>query len=932
LTNRASSFATFSTVILLLTAILSNGCGVYNNLTTYFNTFYNAQHLFADAVDEMNRSPQKDRDTNYFASYLVPQGSATKFDSVIVKCSKIIQYHADTKYVSEAIFMIGQCYYYQKENESAIKKFQELISNFPKDDNVIPAKLWFAKTEYLDRKPDAAMTIVDALIPETHEAGKSDIELEAALLKAQIYVDRKEYDLAADEYAKAVDIGGDGSLRAMAQFQLASTYEINEKYDQAATAYRDVLKYDADPQLEFKSQYHYGTMLANTGKYTSALNLFNDLKSDRPKNEDLALIDLEIAKTYAMMDDTSKAFDFFRFIDSTYRGTPAYDKSNYERGLLYEYRYKDYKSALSYYSKVMGTGLTLEKASFSKQKAATFTHYFAMLGNLVKCDSMLHPDLYKKAVKDTADSLGGSKTGLKNGERIDSLSISDEVVHLRPNPHEIAVAVDSLLPTTPSVAQNASDTARLIQNVLEKRGDKDSHKQNSEVVIASKDSMQMQQLPIAQKTVPDTVKPAMDEAARKDSSAVKVQDTGKKLAQQSIADSSGSLRKLSDAAMSYDSTEAKEREMAQKAIARRKHDSSFVASDTAGQKFAPPDIANKDVTENLPPEQQALNPTLILPDSLKASGRISQRHELSDDDIVKGRSDKKLIGKIDTVTNVAKLPAPVVITPDSIRRLITKTEFELAGVFYLELHMPDSAAALYQKIIQDTNGTRYIPGSLYALAELYRTPTDTMATDSLYSVILDRYPKTEYAHKIKRTRGLEDEDSQKNPVDSVFTRVASLIDEKKGMDAIKLLENLVETGDTVTVIPKALYTIGWIYENVLVQNDSAASVYKILLKKYPQSVFALEVNPRVAVREDTTKLSQYVKINEIQSFGKGGSQKKSAKSDAKKKGEGLKDEENNTEPDDEDMQNVRKGNRDVNDDSELDDPEDTTEDNNDINN
>ena len=468
LTNRASSFTVLSVAVLILTVVLSNGCGIYNDFTTYYNTFYNAKHLFVDVVDELNKSPQKDRDTNYFAAYIVPQGSATKFDSVIVKCSKVIQYHADSKYVPDAIFMIAQCYYYEKENESAVKKFQELINNFPKDDNVIPAKLWFAKTEYLDKKPDAAITIIDALIPEAHDAGKKDIELEATLLKAQIYVDRKDYDLAADEYIKAIETDGDGSLKALAQYQLASSYEIIEKYDKAADAYKDVLKYDADQDLQFKSQYHYGTMLATSGKYTPALNLFNELKSDRPKNEDLALIDLEIAKTYAMMDDTAKAFDFFRFIDTTYRGTLALDKSYYERGLLFEYRYKDLKTALGFYSKVTGQGLNAEKASFSKQKAANFTHYFTLLGNLTKCDSMLHPELYKKAVKDTADSLGGSRTGLKSGSSGDSLANADDTSRLRTNPHDSTANRYSVVPPSQSMVRNVNeksnaDTSKIVQ-------------------------------------------------------------------------------------------------------------------------------------------------------------------------------------------------------------------------------------------------------------------------------------------------------------------------------------------------------------------------------------------------------------------------------------------------------------------------------------
>ena len=60
-----------------------------------------------------------------------------------------------------------------------------------------------------------------------------------------------------------------------------------------------------------------------------------------------------------------------------------------------------------------------------------------------------------------------------------------------------------------------------------------------------------------------------------------------------------------------------------------------------------------------------------------------------------------------------------------------------------------------------------------------------------------------------------------------------------------------------------MYMIGWIYENVMVKNDSAAAWYQRLVKEYPSSLYAADVLAKLAVKSDPKSLSQYVKIKEI---------------------------------------------------------------------
>ena len=106
---------------------LFSGCATYRNATAYFNTYYNASHLFGQAVAELEKTPQPARDSNYFAAYKTPPGTIRKFESVIEKGSKLIQFHGESGFVEDAILMIGKSYLYQNETESAARKFRELL-------------------------------------------------------------------------------------------------------------------------------------------------------------------------------------------------------------------------------------------------------------------------------------------------------------------------------------------------------------------------------------------------------------------------------------------------------------------------------------------------------------------------------------------------------------------------------------------------------------------------------------------------------------------------------------------------------------------------------------------------------------------------------------------------------------------------------------
>jgi TolA-binding protein len=211
-------------------------------------------------------------------------------------------------------------------------------------------------------------------------------------------------------------------------------------------------------------------------------------------------------------------------------------------------------------------------------------------------------------------------------------------------------------------------------------------------------------------------------------------------------------------------------------------------------------------------------------------------------------------------------PQPAITDIDALLTIIRayeeqkiKSIYELAGLFYIELARPDSSLYWYQTLVRDYPASEFTPQSLYALGELLRITGEEAGPDvqiqvsgdslgsreSVYAILIDRYPDTEYALQAKRIMGIPVEESAQD-TSIHYYRIA----EEEMLDgdphrSVDYFRVVVRDYSTSEYAPRAQYAIGWIYENILDLPDSAAINYQHLLTAYPSSQFAASVKPKV---------------------------------------------------------------------------------------
>ena len=88
----------------------------------YYNTFYLAKRYYKDAQKEQEKS---------VAGSISP-GAATRYDQVIRQCTKVITDYPKSKWVDDALYLMGASLYGKGDYAGAIRRLDELETKFPK--------------------------------------------------------------------------------------------------------------------------------------------------------------------------------------------------------------------------------------------------------------------------------------------------------------------------------------------------------------------------------------------------------------------------------------------------------------------------------------------------------------------------------------------------------------------------------------------------------------------------------------------------------------------------------------------------------------------------------------------------------------------------------------------------------------------------------
>ncbi|MCX8010471.1 MAG: tetratricopeptide repeat protein, partial [Ignavibacteria bacterium] len=341
--------------------------GIYEDMTTYFNTYYNAKTMFEEALSEMSTQeaelfPSK---TSVAIQQSQPSG---KLVNVIEKCSKILQFSKNSSYVDDALLMIGQCYFYQREYPSAMRKFTELSTAFPNSSLYLSARMWMAKTQSRMNEYESAQNSFQEVIKLAKEEDDEEILMESYLELMRMSIAREEKRKAIDYGNQFIAVSNDDEKSSQVMLQIGNLYNEMNETNNAIKSYEAVEDYSPTYKTKYQALLELAKLKRKISDYETSLDLLEDLKSESIFEEFYDRIDLEIANTLMAQNQIEKAMDIYYQLDTTFARNESGGLAQYEIAKYLEFQLNNIDSAKYFYERCAASNAPKEIVQIASKR------------------------------------------------------------------------------------------------------------------------------------------------------------------------------------------------------------------------------------------------------------------------------------------------------------------------------------------------------------------------------------------------------------------------------------------------------------------------------------------------------------------------------------------------------------------------------------
>lgn len=374
----------FRLFLLLILALLFTSCGAY------FNTFYNTKKYFNEAKKEREKRQGDTPSSN----------EQNKYNQTIEKASKILELYPNSKYVDDAVMILGECFYYKAEYVKAERKFEELITYFPTSPYFASAQFWFGKTKIkLKDYLGARFTLQEVV---NNSGFKNDLRDEAQFHLGEIQFEQGYFLEAEREYKKAAESADNKAIKSRAYFQLGKSQIKIQDYPQAVESFRQTIKNSPDKRFVYEAKLNLGTATKLAGNYREASDILLELLEEQSFKDQHGFVKLELADCLYRegkslleklkgadvehLGKIEQALDEYKKISLEYKKTDAAAKAYFEIARIYEEDFGDFASAKDYYEKVKLESPKALDVPAATQKAKD-------IGDLIRLNSLVKKSL-----------------------------------------------------------------------------------------------------------------------------------------------------------------------------------------------------------------------------------------------------------------------------------------------------------------------------------------------------------------------------------------------------------------------------------------------------------------------------------------------------------------------------------------------------------
>ena len=680
----------------------------YENFTAYYNTFFNAKKLYGTGVDALERASENEIDRNrYVPIFVTPDrvSNQQNFNDAIKKSADVLRENPTSKWVDDALMLIGKSYFYLQNYVGAEQKFEEVIALGGSLED--EARFWMGRTYLASGSLSRARDHLEGSL--NREGLSSDWEPMLRMVLGELHVREESWADAANEFERGLQNLKDKDLSARAQFLLGQVYE-------------------------------------TLGQYESAIQSFSRVPRYKPEYPLIYAANISVVRVETEHGDPDKALRLLRGMERDDKNFDRRAEMGYFKGRIYQAKNQSDDAFITFDELLYNDDQTL---NISRVKG----HIHYALGELIRDDyidftyASAHFDTAQTSLRAITRSARGARQEQFTPEAIVDSETQAEVLGSFATVHDEIAAFDSLL-WLGSMEQEAFDAF-----ILEMRKE------------------------LGKEMIEEQQELARKEAENRFRNTTNISQSGSR----KVIDGPEGGQPTSDQGFLFHRDRIRIQEGKQ----------SFLLI-----------WGNRPLVPNWRRLEAIQNAELAEGDSDESpvSGVDLSNVELSDDFLpVVDYSD---VPRDDASKNYMESQLALV-------------RYELANVLFLSMERPDSAAAWYRMVIDETGDLPVAQRAYYALAEVQRALGDNQSAERLYREVLDRYPESDFANQVRERLGMPTQIEVVSDsvalAEAAYQEAYKMWQQQNYKEAVTNMVMLASNYEVPDMAPRALLATGTIY-------------------------------------------------------------------------------------------------------------------------
>lgn len=385
--NRIRTLLTVGIVTIALTA--TNGCA-------YYNTFYNIKKDFKAAERRVARAQIEQPPSNAPRPGQPAQGasSAQAYQDILQSCAKLLEYYPNSRWIDDALMIMGVCYFRSDEFARAERKFTELTTIFPNSKHLEQAIVWRAKSLFAQDQLDLAEEV---LTTSRSKLKSANAIAAAARTHARINEKREQLEEAVIHLEEIRDISYDRNDKASDYLTLGRAYEKLGRKDDARQALQRSLNMTRNPDEVFEARRIMAAMEASSGNYMHARNILRPLQTDRRFLDRAGEVQVEVANVEAVAGDPRVCIQMLEEFCATAAQGEAKARAYLLQGKVARDKLREYEFAQAKFDSVAGAGASRALQDSARAMSKQLQSGLTALAQIPELESNLNAILLQLA-------------------------------------------------------------------------------------------------------------------------------------------------------------------------------------------------------------------------------------------------------------------------------------------------------------------------------------------------------------------------------------------------------------------------------------------------------------------------------------------------------------------------------------------------------